>query len=139
MVTEDLSTQFSVLAQEMLQLCQAMQALLEQDATYFVHNQLPDIEASNQKKLHLIEQLNNLLKQLQMHYPQSMLQENVLLPSSVAAALKAEVNKCYKHITLNSELIFTNLNLLKEVWDGLLAARNESHVYERAGQVNKGI
>lgn len=123
---------FSTL-KKMVKHCQEMRQLLEDDKQYFTQRQLKLIQESNKKKADVITQLSVLANELNAQHPEGFAkkveQQDVL---QVMDELKSEVTKCYKHIMVNSSIVFINLQQVKQIWDTLLASK-PSQVYDRSG------
>lgn len=128
---------------QMVRCCQDIQALLEADKDHFIQNHLTLIEESNKKKSELIVKLDVLANELNGRHPDGLMkrigQNKTDLTSaghdelaSVVEELKAEVNKCYKYISINSNIVFTNLQQLKEMWDKIVVCK-PGDVYDHTG------
>lgn len=118
---------------QMVRRCQEMGQLLEDDKNHFTQNQFKLIQESNKKKADLITQLGVLANELNTHHPDGFAKKvEHQEVHSVIEELKSEITKCYKQISLNSSIVFINLQQLKQIWDKLLESK-PSELYNRSG------
>lgn len=114
---------------EMIQHCKNIQILLETDRNHFSNNDLKSLEESNVKKAELINQLNQLVTQVDTHEIKSKTDID-----SIINQLKTEVNQCYKLLAVNNNIVFTNMQQLKEIWDKLaVQQRTAESIYDHNG------
>ncbi len=129
------------LLKEMLQCCQDIQEILKNDKDYFIKNDLASIEKSNIKKKELLEKLNFLSVNMNSRDQSKDLFERVASAAqqevtSLAEKLKIEIAACYKSIIINSTIVFSNLQQLKEIWDKLASYNsNNNCVYDGKGGI----
>lgn len=128
---------------QMVRCCQEMHQLMENDRSNFERNRLDLIDESNQQKNILISKLSVLVEELNSRYPDGLIKNYIQNANNLTSAaqheilnvideLKSEITKCYKYITINSNIVFFNLQQIKEIWDKLLACK-PTVVYDRAG------
>jgi len=129
---------------EMLHCCKEIQLLLHKDKDCFSHHQLNLIDLSNQKKVELLNKLNILVNDLHTNEKASDLWSKIaknhqeFIPvedvelQQLMQELKSEILTCYKYIGVNSHIVFTNLQQLKEIWDKLLACKSND-IYDNKG------
>ncbi len=131
---------------EMLRLCQDLQKLLKEDKNHFSNNDLTLLTASNQKKAAALEQLNILIKDLNITHHSSGLLSQIEEATknlnstqqkeitSIINELKSEVAKCNQHIATNSHIVFNGIQYIKNLWDRLMACRKDTNcVYDHKG------
>lgn len=115
-----MNSQRNVLAddfEKILNNCQEIKKLLQEDQISFQKNDLKNLEKSNNQKLHLLNQLNPIILRVQQDLNQD--------PSQVPQlwhTIKAEIVQCYEYITANSAVVTANIRMLKEIFDKLTPA-----------------
>ena len=136
---------------EMIKCCQEIQTLLSNDLSHFSKNEYVSIEENNKKKFDLLNKLNSLAVEINTRHadgsPANFLEKlaqdpNYSTPTAqheinhILQELKSEIEKCYKHVMTNSDVVFSNIQQLKYIWDQLLS-KSDNHVYDRIGNVAK--
>ena len=138
---------------KMVMHCQDMQELLETDIDSFSKNDLASVGESNKRKAHIIGQLNASLSELNMiraKYNASGFMDAI--EKTVARSetktkqemqktvntLKKELTRCYKYLLMNNNIVFANMQQLKDIWDQLLDCSNDmSCVYDHMGNTKR--
>jgi hypothetical protein len=125
---------------EMYNYCQEIHTLLKSDVDYFNKNSFELIAESNKKKTDIMTKLAVLTSHLSMTYPDGLKQqiEKSTAQDEMTATidrLNAEVKECNNFITTNSQIVFSNLQTLKDIWDGLAAAKKQNNVYDQTGSI----
>ncbi|MDR3476572.1 MAG: flagellar export chaperone FlgN [Gammaproteobacteria bacterium] len=140
------STIVSALAQ-MTEYCQHMQKLLKNDQERFEKNDLTTIAESNKQKAILVEKMNGLINQFEMAKTEpstnhllsdiERLASNPQLQKTVLA-FKTELGNCYQAVLTNNNIVSSNLQHLKNIWDKLIACHSDqTNVYDRTGNTTK--
>ena len=138
---------------KMVAQCQEMQKLLDHDIQSFSKNDLTTVAESNKRKTAIIGQLNAVMQEInfiRMKYDASSVNdiiEKVTLRTDTKLreqmqgtlqTLKNELSKAYKSLLTNSNIVFTNMQQLKDIWDQLLLCSNEmSCVYDQSGNTKR--
>lgn len=118
--------------QQMLECCRKMQELLKNDVELFGSNNLALIEESNTIKAELLSKLNSLAAGTKIN-TDNIADES----SSLLAELRSEVMTCYKYITTNSNIVFYQMQQIKEIWDKLATRKSENYTYDQNGNTVK--
>lgn len=138
---------------QMIKYCQEIRELLKNDKDYFTKNKLSNLEESNKKKIELIDELNFLADDISISRLQDQtggfLQKiendatnlDPQAKSELMATineLKAEISECYKFIVSNSNIVFANIQVLKDIWDKLLSCKTGiDYIYDHTGTTVK--
>ena len=135
----------TVSLKQMLELCQRIQTLLRDDRERFRKNDLPAIEESNKVKTELIGHLTAMINDsndeiarysTRLALDDHLLDKNEVELKYVIKELKAEASKCYEQIFVNSEVVFSNMQLLKNIWEEIIANRDDdSSVYDSGAEI----
>lgn len=125
---------------EIIEYCRTLHHSLKDDVDYFTHDNFAALEVSNKKKSQLIVQLSSVIYELSKIYPSGLKEAITQLPSSheikqLLVQLNDEVVQCNHYIASNSGVVLTNLNMLKEIWDKLMALKSENRIYDKSGNV----
>ncbi|RDI39972.1 hypothetical protein [Aquicella lusitana] len=132
---------------EMLACCREIHHLLKDDNNHFKNDQFDLVDQSNAKKLELTEKIKRLVNQLDVK-DQKYLMEKVAgnAPQSsghdeiqiAVNQLNEEIMNCYKHIVVNSNIVFSNLQMIKEIGDKLIELKSGKQItYNEAGSIEK--
>ena len=126
---------------KMIQCCEKVRELLKSDKEYFAKNNFSTLTESNKNKMAILNQLNTLTNEfleIKQTYVAEMNPADKTIVQTKLDYLKQEVLDCYKCISTNSSVVFTNLQQLKNVWDTVLAYKeNNNNLYDGKGSVNK--
>lgn len=124
---------------QMIHYSQEIFLLLKKDVDFFDKNQFSALADSNQKKTELTAKLSALAEKLMSTCPNGL--GNYIEHSSakneinvLADQLNNLVKDCNKYISANSDLVFVNLQILKDVWDKL-SAKSQNNIYDEAGKI----
>jgi len=138
---------FLPVIKEMLICCREIHDLLKQDSDQFSKDQLVPVEESNNKKMALITKLTTLIGELNTDEQKDLLGtiiQNKTLPDeqielrSLAKQLHDEIQNCYKYIVMNSKIVFSNLEMLKDIGDKLTALKTANQeTYNETGSIDK--
>lgn len=115
--------------QLMIGYCHDLQSLLVADKTYFANSDLSNLELSNRKKEEIIYQLGMIvagvdLDEIKRH-------EGL---ADVVNELKNEIISCFQYVMVNNEIIYKNMENLKEIFDQIEAHRSKaSELYDHTG------
>ena len=129
---------------EMLNCCQKIHGLLKNDGHLFTNDQFESINNSNKMKIEWITKLSNLVSELTTAHPQGFMEQvkqskdNSSETSELrllANQLNNEVMHCYQYIRINSSVLSTNLQMLKNVWDKLIMLKSEDKLYDVSGHI----
>lgn len=115
--------------------CQDIRELLSLDKLYFSNNNLNGLEESNIKKVDAINQLSILAQELKSNVDIDKLTSPELQNS--VANLKSEIAACYDLIVTNNDIVFTNMQQLKEIWDRVVQQTSTDTVYDHTGSTQK--
>ncbi len=131
---------------EMLNDCKQVYVLLKNDGSFFSKNEFDSIENSNIQKMAFIGNLTNALNKLQTTYPTGFLKKIKESTSNspveneireLSDQLHKEIVNCYKYIEVNSSIIYTNLKMLKDIWDKVIKLQSDTNVYDVSGNIVK--
>jgi hypothetical protein len=119
--------------------CAEIHTLLNNDVEYFKKNSFDLIDKSNQSKIVVMEKLAALANQISTAYPEGLTHQvkQSAAPdelTNMIDRLNREVEECSNFITNNSQIVFSNLQMLKEIWDKL-AASNQNNLYDQSGNI----
>ena len=124
----------TVMIKEMISRCQEIRELLVNDQQHFGKNDLDALEASNKKKGEMLDYLNYLARDFNQVNDINGMSTPEL--QNLIENLKTEIATCYESIVINNQVVYANMQQIKEVWDKLLT-RKESDVYEKNGVLEK--
>jgi hypothetical protein len=133
--------------------CKEMQTLLQTDINSFSKNDLAAVGESNKKKSAVIAQLKNLVSELNNikmrenagsfseAVDKQLIHADAPTRNSVRTqieTLKIELTKCYQYLLTNNNVVFANIQHLKDIWDQLIACGSQmSQVYDHMGNTQK--
>lgn len=128
--------------------CHSMHDLLLKDKEHIIKNNIQLLEENNQRKAEVIEQINSLVTHISRNHPEGIwnsLQRNTSPESQkteelqiIMEDLSAWINECYQHINVNSNIVYSNLDKLKTVWDQILSFQSKNNcTYDQTGQIVK--
>lgn len=139
--------------QDMIQYCKGIQNLLTSDVDHLSKNAISDIQASNNKKEILIENLNQLTNKLATLAPTAATDNPLDKVLELAktfdnasrkdiqeliATLKSEIAKAYESLAINSTILTSHIHSTKTLWDNLLSCQpSASCVYDSKGNTHK--
>jgi hypothetical protein len=149
-MTHEIDNTVASLLVKMTEYCQQMQTLLKNDQEQFGKNDLSTITESNKQKTVLINQMNTLIHKLEtakaQHPTNHLLSDietsenhpsNQQLKTTISA-FKQELSTCYQAVLTNNNIVSSNLQHLKNIWDKLIAAgSDQANVYDRSGNTTK--
>lgn len=125
---------FLVNIKEMVNCCREIQLLLRKDKDFFSQNQIGLVDDSNQKKAELLNRLNNLTTEISSSSQATALWSKLKASQqNLLEELRTEVLACYQYLTINSGIVFANLNQLKNIWDKLVALQPKTSTYNDQG------
>ena len=118
---------------ELLTRCQNIKKLLHDDQSLFSANKLDLLDASNAKKLDLLHQVQELTNHIQAKQHSSSSSTDA---KNLLAQLKTEIMECYQYIMTNSQVVFGNLQQLKDILDKLSAFKASAEgIYDGKGSI----
>lgn len=126
----------------MIDYCRQISSLLENDSEYFIKNNLNAIENSNAQKMAFMDKLAELTTQIHASCPQGLStaisEQDVSSQQELTALieqLRTEIFNCHKHLEVNGSMVFANLQMLKDIWDKLIASKSDDQVYNLSGNI----
>jgi flagellar biosynthesis/type III secretory pathway chaperone len=141
MVLNDNATLTETL-KEMISHCQTMNNLLKNDQEHYIKDEFDVITGSNQKKIACLTQLSGLINELQVIYPNGFVEQithsgnDRVISDEIKVLIQQlheEVKHCFHRLSINNELVVSTLQLVQDTWEQLVAAKSESHVYDKVG------
>lgn len=118
--------------------CEQVKALLANDREYFVKNDIVSLEQSNAKKIECLDHLRDLMDVASKNKLDAILQDESVNPvtqtklKELIAELKVQITDCYQFITLNTQLVFSNIKNMKTMLDRLSKSKHAT-LYDRMG------
>lgn len=152
MMRSDASLPFSSYIKTLGQLvkaCQYLQEMLEKDRLHFDKRAIRSIEESNEKKLANLDKMNKLVNELKNEYPehfskileqdqQSVTAEMRTELNSMISNLKKEIGSCAKLMSVNGQIISSNLQQIKEIWDKVASFKaSYNDTYDHTGRITR--
>jgi hypothetical protein len=132
---------------------QELEGVLSSDQVSFAANDTQQVELNNARKTTLLEKISEitqLVSNSQTSQPtQSFMQQVELALSQMDQASQHEISKvlieikatmaeCEKRIATNSNIVYSTLNHIKNIWDDLLTSKPGMEcVYDSKGQTKK--
>lgn len=127
-----------------------LHALLSKDQQYFRNNDLTNMGISNTEKAKLLSVVSEEfahLSKLTASKPGSGIFEildriNTNTDNKeiakLADDLKVELTACYSELTINSRVVYTTIQYIKNTWNKLISYKSDMNcVYNNKGSINK--
>lgn len=143
-MTDDSYTGLILALKGMIGCCEEMYALLEQDVVLFKSEKFTDIDLSNKKKGDVLLKLSIFINEINQLYPSGLsktLNDQLKdLPEGhevkqLFHTLQQCIMDCNQYINSNSSVVLTNLNMLREIWEKLVAIKSQNNVYDKSGNI----
>ena len=129
--------------ERMIDHCQEMHQLLKNDKSHFEKDELSAIEKSNEMKMAVLGKLSDLVHEISTRYPEGLvktIKQHISGPHqteihALLDELNNEIQGCYKYMAMNNQVLYSNLSMLKEIWDKLIEIKAEQDTYDQKGRM----
>ncbi|MHB1947045.1 MAG: hypothetical protein ACYCQI_02880 [Gammaproteobacteria bacterium] len=136
-MAEDMDVKFHMSIAEMIQCCQDLHELLQEDKQFFVKDNFDLLEKSNQKKAEVMAKLHSLVCDMQLAYPSGLSEKIKIINQKMIQKLQSQVSECGQSIHANSRLVMGNIKLLNDLWKKVISVKQAEEaalIYDRTGQ-----